>query len=344
MLRKLLYLVLFILAGCIDPIDFKHHNQREHLVVEGSFTNMAGINYVRLTYALPYTYPYNKFEGKATVTVSSTEGEQFYFVYDQEGYYYPADVENTFGIPGHTYTLQISVGGKVYRSESIMLRQPVPIGQVHFAIDEQTFALQGKKEKKKHMGYRVLMDYQDPAQERNYYRWSFAREYEILTQPWDYLNDMGDPAPKRCCARCWIQEKEETFTVSDDRLTDGKSVINKEVLFIPFEKYLQTRYKMKVYQHAITADAYEFYRIMGQQKESTGTVFDPPPSEIRGNVHSASAASQGEQVLGFFDVSGVVMHEVDIKAELIPFPVGIFMHPDDCRELPGATDQQPTDW
>src|SRR5690606_31777746 len=128
--------------------------------------------------------------------------------------------------------------------------------------------------------------------------------------------------------------------VTDDRLTDGKNVINREILFIPFEKYLQTRYRMQVYQHAITPDAYEFYRIMGQQKESTGTVFDPPPSEIRGNMRSA----QNEQVLGFFDVSGVVMHEIDIRADDIPYPVGTFVHPDDCREFIGATDQRPAGW
>ncbi|PVY39305.1 DUF4249 domain-containing protein [Pontibacter virosus] len=342
MFRKFLSIVLILLMGCIDPIDFKNNDQQEHMVVEGSFTNMAGINYVRLSYAQPYTYPYNKFEERASVIITSEEGEQFYFSHDQAGYYYPVDAENTYGRPGHTYTLQVNVADKSYRSEPITLREPVPIGQVHFAINEKTFALQGDKEKRKHMGYQVLVDFQDPAQVRNYYRWSFARQYEVLTQPWDYLNDMGDPAPKNCCARCWIQEKEETFTVSDDRLTNGKQVINREVLFIPFEKYLQTRYKMKVYQHAITPDAFEFYRIMGQQKESTGTVFDPPPSEIKGNMRSTSTPE--EQVLGFFDVSGVVMQEVDIRANDIPYPVGIFIHPDDCRELPGATDVQPVGW
>ncbi|SIR48012.1 DUF4249 domain-containing protein [Pontibacter lucknowensis] len=342
MLRKIFPVLFLLLAACIDPIDFKHDDQQEHLVVESSFTNMAGINYVRLTYALPYNYPYNKFEENASVVVTSQEGEQFYFSYDQAGYYYPIGVENTFGIPGHTYTLQINVGDNSYRSEAITLKEPVPISQVHFAINERSFALQGDRERKRHMGYQVLMDFQDPGQVRNYYRWSFARQYEVLTQPWDFLNDMGDPAPKDCCARCWIQEKEETFTVSDDRLTNGRQVINKEVLFIPFEKYLQTRYKMKVYQHAITADAYEFYRIMGQQKESTGTVFDPPPAEIKGNMRSTS--DPGEQVLGFFDVSGVVMQEVDIRADDIPYPVGIFIHPDDCRELPGATNVQPVGW
>ncbi len=340
MLRRLLAFALLVLASCIDPIDFRHNDQQEYLVVEGSFTNLAGINYVRLTYAQPYTYPYNKFEAGAIVTVVSNQGERIQFWHDQAGYYYPMDLENAYGTLGHTYTLQVQVGSKSYSSEPVTMKQPVPIGQIHFAIEEKTFALQGAKEKKKHMGYKVLADFQDPAQERNYYRWSFARQYEILTQPWDYLNDMGDPAPKTCCARCWIKEKEETFTVSDDRLTDGKNVINREILFIPFEKYLQTRYKMQVYQHAITAEAYEFYRIMGQQKESTGTVFDPPPSEIRGNMRSA----QGEQVLGFFDVSGVVVRELDIRADDIPYPVGIFIHPDDCRELPGATDQRPAGW
>jgi hypothetical protein len=342
MLKKLLSFALILLAGCIDPINFKYEDQQEHLVVEGSFTTMANKNYIRLTYAQPYTYPYNKFETAASVYITSQEGEHFTFWYDKEGYYYPSDIDNAIGTAGHTYTLHIQAGERLYQSQPITLQQPIPIEQIGFKIDRKQFAFEGDRKGKIYNGYQILIDYNDPEQEKNYYRWSFASQYEVLTQPGDFVDNEGNPAPKDCCARCWLDEKREAFIVADDRLTNGKKVLNHQVLFMPFERYLQSKHKLRVYQHAITAEAYEFYRVMGQQKESTGTVFDPPPSEIKGNMFRVG--DEKEQVLGFFEVSGVAVRQVVIVPENIPFDVGAFAYPDDCRVMRGATNQRPEGW
>jgi hypothetical protein len=150
------------------------------------------------------------------------------------------------------------------------------------------------------------------------------------------------PAPKKCCAKCWVKENKESFAVTSDRLTNGKKVINQEVLFIPFNQYLQTRYKLKVYQHRISEDAFNFFRMMEQQRGSTGTVFDPPPSEIKGNMFNV--ADREEQVVGLFNVAAVSMKEVVIESENINYPIGDFIFPDDCRVIPGATTEPPANW
>jgi len=342
MMRKILSLALMFLMSCIDPINFKHNEQKEHLVVESSFTNEAGLNYVRLIYAQPYAYPYDKSENNAVVFVSGSQGEVYQFANERSGYYYPSSAEATYGIIGHTYTLTIAVNGKTYQSAPVTLKEPVPIDAVHFEIDQQEYAFAGQQEKQEYAGYRVLVDYEDPAGVQNFYRWSFVSQFEVITQPLDHLDNRGRSDPKLCCAHCWVKENEEGFTVTDDRLTDGGKVVNQDVLFIPFERYLQVRHKLKVYQHSLSEDAYNFFRMMEQQKGSTGTVFDPPPAEIKGNMFNVN--DKDEQVLGLFNASAVSVKEVVIASHDIDYPVSTFIFADDCLVIPGATIERPVDW
>lgn len=343
MLRRLLSFALLLLMSCIDPVDIDLNGQRKHLVVEGYFTNEAKLNYVRLSYSQPHSTPYNEFEENAYVSVTSSEGENYPFMYDKAGYYYPVAGGDARGIPGHTYTLTIAVDSKLYQSKPVTLKEAIPIDSVHFAVDEQTFAFYGVREKELYPGYSVLVDYNDPANEKNYLRWSFATQYEVSTQPWDFIDPFyGVPKPKECCIQCFLEEKLELLRVSDDRLTNGRNVKNLNVLFLPFEKYLGVKNKLTVYQHSITSEAYEFFRILEQQKESTGTVFDPPPAEVKGNM--SSVHNEDEQVIGFFDVSGVSVKQVTILREDIDYPVIPFRFPDDCLVLKGATTIAPDNW
>ena len=341
--QTLLVVLILLLTGCIDPIDIKNSQQGSHLVVEAAFTNDPEHNYVRLTYSQPYAEPYMKYEKNAIVAVHSNNGEVYSFAYDAAtNTYYPTAGAAAFGIPGQDYMLKVSLGPRVYQSEWVTMKKPVPIDTVHFEIDEQQFAFKGDRAKKLYDGYRVLVDYKDPAGEKNFLRWSFLTTYEVATQPWDYVDFEGNPRPKDCCAKCLLTEKLDRFKVIDDRLSNGKHVINQEVLFMPFYRYLGVKNKLKVFQYSVTEEAYEFYRLMEQQKEATGTVFDPPPARIVGNMRNVN--SEVEQVIGFFDVASVVTKQVTILRDDINHNFLPYKFPDDCRVLPNATSKIPADW
>ncbi|WP_299708988.1 DUF4249 domain-containing protein [uncultured Pontibacter sp.] len=343
MLRRLLPFILLLLMGCIDPVDTDLETQKKHLVVEGYFTNEAKLNYVRLSYSQPHSSPYNEFEAKAVVTVWSNEGEWYLFSYDKEGYYYPSAGSEAVGVPGHTYMLNVAVGNQLYQSEPVIMKEPIAIDSIQFEIGEQTFAFPGEREKQLLPGYNVLVDYNDPAGEKNFLRWSFTTQYEVRTQPQDYIHPFtGMPAPKNCCMQCFLEEKLEQLKVIDDRLTNGKKVLHQNVLFMPFEKYLGVKNKLTVYQHSITEDSYNFFRILEQQKIATGTVFDPPPAEVKGNMFNVN--NENEQVIGFFDVSGVSSKKVTILRNAIDYPFAPFRFPDDCQVMRNATKTIPEDW
>lgn len=343
MLKRFFAIILVFLVGCIDPVDVDMETQRRHLVVEGYFTNLAKLNYVRLTYSQPHSTPYNEFEEHANIFITSQEGESISFYYSGEGYYLPTSPNEIVGVPGKTYTLKIWANGNEYVSEPVKMPEILPVDAVHYEVTEQSFAYKGDRNKKLLPGYNVLVDYQDPAEEKNYLRWSFETQYEVSTQPWDYIDPWtGNPAPKNCCTICYLEEKLELLKVADDRLTNGRKVRNMSILFLPFNQYLNTKNKLTIYQHAITADAYNYFRILEQQKNSTGTVFDPPPAVVKGNMKNTE--NPAEQVIGFFDVSGVHVQQVTILAKDIPYPVGSFIYPDDCLTIPGSTIRTPPGW
>src|SRR5690606_38038743 len=76
---------------------------------------------------------------------------------------------------------------------------------------------------------------------------------------------------------------------------------------------LTVRYSMLVSQYAISKEAYEFYEIMKNNTEKMGSVFDPQPSLVRGNI--TCTTDPGEIVVGFIDCSVSSSQRIFITSE-----------------------------
>ncbi len=345
MLKRILLLSLIFAAGCISPVDFDFSGQTQHLVVEAKFSNAPGVNYVKLSKSRSYNYPYNIFVENAEVSIRSQEGEDYTFYHEDNGYYLPPD--DAIATIGHTYTLHITTAeGKAYQSEPVMLRQPVAIDSIYFEFDERMVAEKGDRKPTLKPGYRVLVNFTDPAGRGNFYRWSYHSQFEVHAQPWDHwlYACLGCPRPDPlpCCKICYIEEDDELLTVANDRLSDGRKVYGQEVFFIPFEKYLNQKHKLTLYQYSITEEAYNYFQNLEEQSKSTGSIFDPPPAEVRGNLYSLSDPE--EPVLGIFDASATSTKQVTLIGLEIPYHKPRFIYPDDCRELENSTTEMPDGW
>lgn len=334
-----LLLIFITFSGCLDPVEFKFDGPTEHLVVEAKFTNLTGLNYVRLSESKPYDYPFNVNIEDAEVYISGEEGECFSFRHVENGYYLPDD--GLKGIVGNSYTLHIENEGKVYQSGAVTLLPPVPVDSVYFRFDEELHTEKGKKEKRLKPGYRVLVDFTDPAGEQNFYRWSYKSLFEVHTQPWNNL-DRNIPRPKKCCRVCYVRMEEDFFDTVNDRLSDGRKITSTEVFFIPFQKYLNYKYKLELFQYSISEEAFSYFKTIEEQYESTGSIFDPPPSEAKGNIFNTE--DKQEQVIGIFDVSGASIKKVTLTFDQIPYYKPPFVFADDCLELENSTTIKPGNW
>jgi hypothetical protein len=101
-------------------------------------------------------------------------------------------------------------------------------------------------------------------------------------------------------------------------------------------------YKILVHQMSISPNAHRFLRLIQQQIKISGSIFDQPPANIRGNIYNLK--NPDEVVIGYFMASDVDTKEVYIyknRLKILNTP-GII--PDDCRTVRGATIDPPKGW
>ena len=75
-------------------------------------------------------------------------------------------------------------------------------------------------------------------------------------------------------------------------------------------------YSVLVKQHAITKEEYEFLDIMKKNTELTGSVFDPQPSQLKGNIDCIS--NPGETVVGYVGVYSLEEKRIFIRNADLP--------------------------
>jgi hypothetical protein len=102
-----------------------------------------------------------------------------------------------------------------------------------------------------------------------------------------------------------------TIRLSEDR------VFEKLLFRIPAgDEKLGHRYSVLVRQFALTKEGYDFYQLMKKNTESLGTIFDPQPSEITGNIRSLS--DPAEKVIGFIKQAPVQEARIFISKDEVP--------------------------
>ncbi|SDT40080.1 protein of unknown function [Mucilaginibacter mallensis] len=150
-------ILLIVATSCQKVIDLKLDNAAPQLVIEGNLTDQFGPQYVIITKSVSFTSD-NIFPPvtDAEVTIADSLGYKHKLGQSNPGVYsiYPFG-----GIPGHTYTLTVQTGGKIYTAKSTM---PYPVNLD--TLTTKTDVLSNKDLRT------VTVDYQDPAKIANQYR------------------------------------------------------------------------------------------------------------------------------------------------------------------------------
>jgi hypothetical protein len=102
---------------------------------------------------------------------------------------------------------------------------------------------------------------------------------------------------------------------------------NFPVAYVPGESSkLNRRYSIEVSQRVISKEEFDFKLQLQKTTESLGGLFDPMPSQVLGNIHSASDASA--PVLGYFSGGGVSKKRIFIAFADLPTELQVlFRHP-----------------
>jgi len=244
----LLIAISMLFSSCEEVIDLELRSaEAAALVVEAEVVDVEGYSFVKLSRTLDFYDPSEvPMLSGAVVSVTDDNGTVMPFVEDtnQKGYYYPQD-ESYKGRVGGIYNLRIETGGKIYTSESKLLRvTPIDSVQVRFKA----------KGRFNEEGYYLYFYAKEPQETTDYYLW---RTYVNDTLQFDGIGDL--------------------LYSADDAV--GEDI---EGLELPFA--FEAGDTVRLEQYSITRETFDFYDDLVSVAFSDGGIFSPPPVNPRTNI------------------------------------------------------------
>lgn len=342
------YIILFslLLVSCVDKILIEGPSVEPKLVVDAWFTNDANFNSVRVSKSAPFSnnYPFVAFNepvSGATVTVySQDKSRTISFSETNIGVY---KTEETAEI-GESYFLEVQVyGSQLYRSSIQRVEQPVSIESLAFTLDKVDDIVNtgsGGYMKIPRYYFNVSANINDPEEAQNFYLWKSVGVFEYLTIP------PGD-APCNFC-KCWtsLSPLVGNVNVLSDQYINGGS-FSVKVGSILYDR--NTNFLTRLHQFSITGSAFQYWNAISNQQRNSGTIFDPAPGNITGNIKNVD--QENDEALGYFTTASVSYNKLLIdrgfearklnikESNLIPPGAG------DCRLIyKDATHIKPVDF
>lgn len=301
-------LTLLVFAGCKDPYypELKP-GQTNFLVVEGFISNDKNATQIRLSRTIPIKDSVGlKAETGAFVTVEGEDNSVYSLIEQEAGLYRGLQLALD---PSTKYRLRIrTANGSDYASEYASIRQTPPVA-VNWTREAD--------------GVHISFSSQSLPNDTRYYKWNFEETWEILSHyeaSYKYRNGAignRDPEEVRQMKHCWGRNRPTNIRLIST-VPLAKNVIEKEpAVFIPAaDEKLDVRYSMLVTLQALDKKGYEFYQLMKKNTESLGSLFDPQPSDITGNISCLS--NPGEKVIGYVMGSTLQEKRIFISKDEVP--------------------------
>lgn len=329
-------LILVTHFSCIDPFEAKTDSNAEYLIVEGMLTTKAKSHEIRITRSSRFItetfMDLNRPVTGARVFISDEFGAGVILIERGNGYYdTPADY---FGEIGKKYTLEIVLAdGTIYSSFPEEIKE-VP------KVDSVTYNTVNKPTEQRYLdeiGVEVYAHFQDPPEEENYYFWRpLESYYMVVTEPEQYYTPVfyeppRHPWPLECCNVCYDSEIPFPYTLITHSDRESNGLYQKRMMTYIIDDGLRFKdtYRLDLLHLSITENAYRYLRLVNQQRGLSGSVFDLPPANIRGNM--ANISNPEEQVLGYFFACDEEFIRTYIKRSQLESPATPVLVPQDCR-------------
>ncbi|QMW04360.1 DUF4249 domain-containing protein [Spirosoma foliorum] len=306
-------LLLSSLWSCIDPVDLPIRQTEHRLVVDGLITDEAPPYIIKLTYSgnlnRSLLIPDELAINGAMATIEDNLGNRAPLVQDplNPAYYLMRDARLQ-GVRGRAYTLRVKLpDGSQYVSRPEVLAPVPPIEQLYATYhesDPNTLLFNT---------FLVQIDTKDPPTSGNFYRWQ-AMSYMPI---WGGANDpLGyyNPALKSGEGE-YAPFYGALTNVLSDQLINGNRIKGQLVLTAPLVA-LGTQY-MEVRQYSLSKTAYQYWVLYQEQLARTGTIFDPQPASIEGNVRAV--ADTNKLALGYFGASAVSRQRIIMNTDNINY-------------------------
>jgi len=306
-MKKLLYYLLALLVmGCKENYDSPVHSPvTGYLVVEGVINSGAGAANI----ALSRTSKLDNNRGivnetGATVKLEGEDNSVYAFADKGQGQYGTNNLNLNTAIK---YRLHITAKGREYLSDFAVVKNNYPIDSISWKRENGN-------------GLQLYVNTHDPQNNTRYYQWAYDETWQIRSTfittlkykitPHSPVNiysvvyrDSSTFSYDPNIINCW------QYNSSNTLLLGSTAKLSKDIVYLPLAFVprgsikLGVLYSINVKQYAWTKEGYEFLEKMKKNTESTGSIFDAQPSELKGNIHCVTDSS--EPVIGYFNICPV---------------------------------------
>lgn len=325
LLRYLLLIVpVVVIYSCIEPFSPPEINNVESYLVVDGFLNIGGDS---STVILRNTQNTNDdsapvTEPGAIITAESESGESYPFVEIGDGVYKLPPVNASAATK---YRLAIRrINGREYVSEYVQVSITPPIDSVSYKLDQGQNAML------------VYVNTHDLNSNSRFYRWKFEETYEYRSAYYSGLerdfNKMEVISRVEDVSLCWrTLESKDIKLGSTVKLTDNIiKDLPVNVIRVETNKLL-FKYSILVKQYALSREAFEYWTDLAKTTQGTGTLFDPQPSQVTGNIKCKTDSR--ELVFGYFSASTEATKRIFINEKLGTYPA---CFPPDTLEIADA--------
>lgn len=239
------------------------------------------------------------------------------------------------GSLNQTYELEIELNdGRIIHSQPQTISPGPEVGDLYLdRVEKDILGVNGGVSRVQGLDVNLYLN--DETTDSRFFRWKLDGTYKFTT------------GPRSCYIRYGFGSH---FKIEESKVSE-KVLLTKTLIFLQGTHEFSEGFSLEVTQYPLSPQEYNYWKQIDDQKSNQGSVFDPPPSTIIGNLNFVG---DSEKVLGFFSASASTSKRIFIEPSAFrdqPQPNATCTASSspppwcsDCTLLPNSTTIVPTYW
>ncbi|MDT0648142.1 DUF4249 domain-containing protein [Zunongwangia sp. F260] len=250
--------IIFLLFSCEDVIEIDLKESEPRLVIDASIQWIKGtqgnLQFIRLTTTAPYYQDEVPAVTNAEVQIRDEQGEVYVFYHTEDGYYQITDFKPVVGMQ---YQLSVVYNDQLYMATERL----APVVDIDFVEQTSGGGFAGDE-------IEIKAYYTDPADEENFYMFSFEEERTI-------------------------------FEIYEDQFNNGNQIFG-----YYSDEDIEPGDEIFIEMAGISRAYYEYLFVLRAQiGTNSGGPFETKPATLKGNI--VNQTNQENYPLGYFRLSEV---------------------------------------
>jgi hypothetical protein len=308
MKMKYWFLVLILAAGCKEKYVAKVNVPANgNLVVEGFINTGDSLTSFRLSRTSSLDSSQIIPETGAEMEVQSFNGAVYPLTETSPGTYsisqVPVDLNQQYRI--HIKTSN----AREYLSDLEQAKFSPPIDSVSWVKGAD--------------GLAVSVSTHDAQNKSIYYQWEYVEtwQYSTMLESGYIRNESHTLVPRDSSqlfpAYCWASDSSSNIIIASSDKLSNDIIYQFPLTQVSFAtNKLTNMYSILVKQYVLTKEWYGWQQKLQANTEQLGSIFDPQPSDVTGNIHCTTEPN--EQVIGFVGCTSISQKRIFINHSDIP--------------------------